>query len=61
MIPLGRGAGDGENTGFGPEPAGIVVIKRQVEELAGLEAEQEPLGRKINGIDVITVIGDFIY
>jgi len=61
MIPLGRGTGDGEDTGFGPETAGIIVIERQVKELAGLEAGQRPLGRKINGIDVIAVIGDFIY
>jgi hypothetical protein len=61
IIPLGRGAGDGENPGFGPETAGIVVIQRQVKELAGLEAGHGPLGRKINGIDVIAVIGDFIY
>src|SRR4030042_1688202 len=56
MIPLGRGTGDGEDPGFGPETAGIIVIESQVEELAGLEAGQWPLGCKINGIDVITVI-----
>jgi hypothetical protein len=61
IIPLGRGTGDGEDTGFGPEPAGIIVIERQVEKLAGLEAGHGPLRRKINGIDVIAVIGDFIY
>ena len=61
IIPLGRGTGDGEDTGFGPETAGIIVIERQVKELAGLEAGHGPLGCKINGIDVIAVIGDFIY
>jgi hypothetical protein len=61
MIPLGRGTGDGEDTGFGPETAGIIVIERQVEELAGFEAGHGPLWRKINGIDMIAVIGDFIY
>ena len=40
--------------------AGVIVIERQVEELAGLEAGHGPLGRKIDGIDVIAVIGDFI-
>ena len=60
IIPSSRGAGDGEDPGFGPETAGIIVIERQVEELAGLETGQEPLGCKINGIDVIAVIGDFL-
>jgi hypothetical protein len=32
-----------------------------VEELAGLEAGQGPLGRKIHGINMIAVIGNFIY
>ena len=27
IIPLGRGTGDGEDTGFGPETAGIIVIE----------------------------------
>lgn len=31
-----------------------------MKELAGLEAGHGPLGRKIHGIDVIAVIGDFI-
>ena len=60
MIPLGRRTGDGENPGFGPETAGIIVIERQVEELARLEAGQGSLGHKINGIDVIAMIGDFL-
>ena len=60
MVSLGRGTGDGENPGFGPEPAGIIVIERQVEELAGLEAGQGPLGHKINGINMIAVIGNFL-
>lgn len=60
MIPSGRGTGDGENPGFGPESTGIVVIERQVEELPGLEARQGPLGQKINGIDAIAMIGDFL-
>lgn len=31
-----------------------------MEELAGLEAGQRPLGRKIDGIDTVAVIGDFL-
>lgn len=61
IIPLARGTGDGEDTGFGPETAGIVVIERQVKELAGFKAGHGPLGSKIDGIDMIAVIGDFTY
>ena len=60
ITPLGRGTCDGEDTGFRPEIAGIIVTECQVEELARLEAGQRPLGRKINGINVIAVIGDFL-
>ena len=59
-IPTIWGACYGENTGFGPEAAGIVVVKRQVEELAWLEAGNRSLRYKINGIDVITMIFDFL-
>jgi hypothetical protein len=61
IIPLGRGTGDGEDTGIGPESAGIIVIERQMKELAGPEAGRGPLGCKINGIDVIAVINDLLH
>ncbi len=60
MIPLSRGTGDGENPRFGPETGGIIVIERQVKELAGVEAGQGLLGHKIKGIDAIAMIGDFL-
>jgi len=60
IIPLGRGTGDGEDTGFGPETAGVVVVEGQVEKLAGPEAGHWALRGEINGIDMIAVSGDLL-
>ena len=60
-FPMGGGTGYGENSGFGPETAWVVVVEGQVEKLAGPEARHRALGGEINGIDVIAMSGDLLH
>jgi len=61
VFTVGRRTGNREHPRVRPEATGIILVQREVQELAGPESRKPAFRHQFHGVDVVTVVGNLTY